>query len=142
MQMKTELPASAAGATRALRVLIVEDESLTSLFLQGVLQDLGHTVSGIAPSLRTALAYAAGTPADIAIVDVGLAGDGGDGIDAALALRQRYGIPALLMTGASLDSLGARVQDAQPLGFLLKPYTETDVARALDAAVARLPRTE
>jgi CheY-like chemotaxis protein len=122
-----------------LRVLIVEDESLVSLFLQGVLRDLGHEVSGIAPSLRTALAFAAGTPTDLAIVDVGLAGDGGDGIDAAIALRTRHGIPALLMTGASLASLGERAKHARPLGFLAKPYTEADVARALTAAVAQLP---
>ena len=123
---------------RALRVLIVEDEALTSLFLQGVLQDLGHTVSGVAPSLRTALAVAAGTPSDLAIVDVGLAGDGGDGIDAAVALRKRHGVPALLMTGASFESLGDRVNDAEPLGFLTKPYTEADVEKALIAAIAHL----
>lgn len=122
-----------------LRVLIVEDESLVSLFLQSVLRELGHEVSGIAPSLRTALAFAAGTPTDIAIVDVGLAGDGGDGIDAAIALRTRHGIPALLMTGTPLASLGERVKDAQPLGFLAKPYTVADVENALNAAVAQLP---
>jgi CheY-like chemotaxis protein len=123
---------------QALRVLIVEDESLVSLFLQGVLQDLGHSVSGVAPSLRTALAIAAGTPCDIAIVDIGLAGDGGDGIDAAIALRSRYGIPSLLMTGASFADVGPRLQDAQPLGFLTKPYTESDVASALQAALQQM----
>jgi CheY-like chemotaxis protein len=145
MHMNPDPPAMAAGApisSVVLRVLIVEDESLVSLFLQGVLRDLGHEVSGIAPSLRTALAFAAGTPTDLAIVDVGLAGDGGDGIDAAIALRNRHGIPALLMTGASLASLGDRVKDAQPLGFLAKPYTEADVERALKAAVAMLPPRE
>ena len=126
------------GEGRALRILIVEDESLVSLFLQGVLQDLGHSVSGVAPSLRTALAIAAGTPSDIAIVDIGLAGDGGDGIDAAVALRSRYGIPAVLMTGASFADVGARLQDAQPLGFLTKPYTESDVASALQAALEQM----
>jgi CheY-like chemotaxis protein len=125
------------GAER-VRVLIVEDESLVSLFLQGVLQDLGHTVSGVAPSLRTALAIAAGVPSDLAIVDIGLAGDGGDGIDAAIALRSRYGIPALLMTGASFADVGPRLHDAQPLGFLTKPYTESDVASALQAALAQM----
>jgi CheY-like chemotaxis protein len=68
-----------SSSTRPLRVLIVEDEALISLHLQDVLRDLGHSVSGIAPSLRTALAVAAGTPSDLAIVDVGLVGDGGDG---------------------------------------------------------------
>jgi CheY-like chemotaxis protein len=133
-------PSTVADRTRHLRILIVEDESLVSLFLQGVLQDLGHSVAGVAPSLRTALAIAAGTPSDLAIVDIGLAGDGGDGIDAAIALRSRYGIPALLMTGASFDDIGPRLQDAQPVGFLSKPYTEDDVAGALQAALAHLAR--
>ncbi|HEY7641407.1 MAG TPA: response regulator [Steroidobacteraceae bacterium] len=131
-------PSTIAAPERALRVLIVEDESLVSLFLQGVLQDLGHSVCGVAPSLRTALAIAAGTPSDLAIVDIGLAGDGGDGIDAAIALRNRYGIPTLLMTGASFDDVGPRLQDAQPVGFLSKPYTESDVAKALQAALERM----
>jgi CheY-like chemotaxis protein len=122
-----------------LRILIVEDESLVSLFLQGLLRDLGHTVSGIAPSLRTALAFAAGAPSDLAIVDVGLAGDGGDGIDAAIELRKRYGIPALLMTGASFADMGERVGSAQPLGLLTKPCTEADVANALRVAMQKLP---
>jgi CheY-like chemotaxis protein len=127
-----------ASQPRALRVLIVEDESLVSLFLHGVLQDLGLSVAGVAPSLRTALAIAAGTPSDLAIVDIGLAGDGGDGIDAAIALRTRYAIPALLMTGASFDDVGPRLQDAQPVGFLSKPYTENDVAQALQAALRQM----
>lgn len=123
---------------RALRVLIVEDETLISLFLQGVLRDLGHTVSGIAPSLRTALAVAAGTPSDLAIVDVGLAGDGGDGIDTAAALRERHGIPSLLMTGATFAELGDRIEAARPLGLLTKPYTETDVESAINGAIDKL----
>ncbi len=136
--MTADAPSVAAAARRGLRVLIVEDESLVSLFLQGVLQDLGHSVSGVAPSLRTALAIAAGTPSDLAIVDIGLAGDGGDGIDAAIALRDRYGIPALLMTGASFADVGPRLHDARPLGFLTKPYTESDVATALQSALEQM----
>ena len=135
--MTTE-PSTIAARTGGLRILIVEDESLVSLFLQGVLRGLGHSVSGVAPSLRTALAIAAGTPTDLAIVDIGLAGDGGDGIEAAVALRSRYGIPALLMTGASFDDIGPRLHDAQPLGFLRKPYTESDVQSVLQAALARM----
>lgn len=134
----TSESAATPATGRALRVLIVEDEALTSLYLQGVLQDLGHAVSGVAPSLRTALAIAAGTPTDIAIVDVGLAGDGGDGIDAAVALRKRHGIPALLMTGASFADLGERVNDPEPLGFLTKPYTQADVAKALNGAIPQI----
>jgi two-component system, response regulator PdtaR len=136
--MKALSPQPSIQKQRPLRVLIVEDESVTSLYLQSVLQDLGHTVSGIAPTLRTALAVAAGVPSDLAIVDVGLAGDGGDGIDTAVALRERHGVPALLMTGASFAELGDRLQAAKPLGYLTKPYTEVEVANALTSAIAQL----
>src|SRR5690606_2393403 len=129
---------STTSGARSLRVLIVEDEALISLHLQDVLRDLGHSVSGIAPSLRTALAVAAGTPSDLAIVDVGLVGDGGDGIDTAAALRDRYGIPSLLMTGASFEEFGDRISDADPVGLLTKPYTEEDIANALGGALEKL----
>lgn len=121
-----------------LRVLIVEDETLISLHLQRLLQDLGHHVSGIAPSLRTALAFAAGTPTDLAIVDIGLIGDGGDGIDTAVALFNRYGIRSLLISGASFAEFGDRIERARPLGLLTKPYTEQDVADALNRAIEQL----
>ena len=125
---------------KSMRVLIVEDEPSVSLLLQDMLRDLGHTVSGVAPSVRTAIATAAGAPPDLAIIDVGLAGDGGDGVDAALALRQRFGVPALLMTGASFADLGERLSAAQPVGFLKKPYSFADVEGALAAAFEQLER--
>ena len=130
--------ATSASLARPLRVLIVEDETLTSLFLQGVLKDLGYAVSGIAPSLRTALAIAAGTPSDLAIVDVGLAGDGGDGIDTAAALWERHQIRSLLMTGATFAEFADRIQTARPLGLLEKPYSEKDVEDAMKSALQQL----
>jgi CheY-like chemotaxis protein len=136
--MISDTSPSPSATGRALRVLIVEDETLISLFLQGVLRDLGHSISGIAPSFRTALAVAAGTPSDLAIVDVGLAGDGGDGIDTAAALWDRHGIRSLLMTGATFAEFADRIQAARPLGLLTKPYTEADVEKALNGAIDRL----
>jgi CheY-like chemotaxis protein len=130
---------SVTAPARSLRILIVEDEAIVSLFLQGLLVDMGHHVTGIAPSLRTALAITAGTRSDLAIVDIGLAGDGGDGIDTAVALRERHGVPSVLMTGIRFDDLPTRVRRAQPLALLMKPYTEGDVDQALTAAISQIP---
>jgi CheY-like chemotaxis protein len=121
-----------------LRLLIVEDESTVSLLLQDMLRDMGHTISGVAPSVRTALAIAAGAPSDLAIIDVGLAGDGGDGVDAAIELRRRFGVPSLLMTGASFAHLGERLKEAQAVGYLQKPCSYADVERALTTALDHL----
>lgn len=123
----------------SLRVLIVENEALVSLFLTDVLADLGHEVAGCATSLRGALTLAASTPADIALVDIGLAGEG-DGIDVATLLRERYGLPTLLMSGTARAVLEQRVAEARPLGYLMKPYTELDVERALADADEWLSR--
>lgn len=137
--MNKALPDARPGVplTAPLRVLVVEDEALVSLFLTEVLNDLGHQVAGCAVSLRGALQLAASTPADIALVDIGLAGEG-DGIDVAAQLRARHGLPALLMSGASQATLECRVAAARPLGYLMKPYTELDVERALAAAAVHL----
>jgi hypothetical protein len=42
------------------------------------------------------------------------------------------------MSGISFDEVGPRLYDAQPVGFLSKPYTESDVATALQAAQERM----
>lgn len=136
--MIPDTSASSSATGRPLRVLIVEDETLTSLFLQDVLRDLGYAITGIAPSLRTALAITAGTASDFAIVDVGLAGDGGDGIDTAAALWERHRIRSLLMTGATFAEYADRLECARPLGLLAKPFTEKDVEKALIGAIQQI----
>lgn len=124
--------------TAALRILIVEDEVLVSMFLSDVLMDFGHTVTGTADTVDTALELAAKQPCDLAFIDLGLAGHG-DGIEAAFQLRERYSVPAVLMSGASEAAVSARAEKARPLGILVKPYMEADVERALAAAIAQLP---
>jgi CheY-like chemotaxis protein len=128
------------AASKPLRVLIVEDEILISMFLSDVLGDLGHTVVGTASSAHEALNIAAEQPSDLAFIDVGLSedGGGGDGLDAALALRERHGVPTVLMTGDARHTDSSRSQRAKLLGVLLKPYTEADVERALGVALERL----
>jgi two-component system, response regulator PdtaR len=128
-------PSTADGG---LRILIVEDEVLVSMFLSDVLMDLGHTVTGTADTVDAALQLASKHPCDLAFIDLGLAGKG-DGIEAAYMLREQHGLPALLMSGASESSVAARAEKARPLGILIKPYTEADVQRVLAAAMAQLP---
>lgn len=127
-------PSTAEGG---LRILIVEDEVLVSMFLSDVLMDFGHTVTGTADTVDSALELAAKHPCDLAFIDLGLAGRG-DGIEAAYKLREQHGVPALLMSGASESSVTARAEKARPIGILIKPYTEADVKRALDTALPQL----
>lgn len=113
-----------------LRILIVEDEHLIALDLQEVLESAGHTVVGHAVSMEDALKLAAKAKPDVALVDVGLKGEG-NGLDTATALGARYRIPTLFLTGNADFRVRAMALDVEPLGYVMKPYMPDDVLSAL-----------
>ncbi len=56
------------------RILIVEDEMMIRMLLEGMLDDLGHTVAGEAGAIEEALALAKKADFDVALLDVNLNG--------------------------------------------------------------------
>ncbi len=56
------------------RILIVEDEMMIRMLLEGMLDDLGHTVAGEAGAIDEALALAKKADFDVALLDVNLNG--------------------------------------------------------------------
>jgi two-component system, response regulator PdtaR len=121
--------------TWSVILLVAEDEALVALVLGLELGDAGHRVLGPAATVEDALALAAETRPELALIDIRLK-DGGDGIALARTLRDRHGVPALFVSGQAPDALAAR--DAA-LGLVRKPYAPEDVARAVEA-VAELLR--
>jgi len=112
------------------RVLLVEDEMMIAMMLEDMLIDLGHSVVGIAPSLKTALHLAGSETFDVAILDINLAGE--RSFPVAHLLRER-GLPFLFSTGYG----SAGLED--PFGAVMtlkKPYQIDDLARAVDQIVA------
>ena len=116
-------------------LLVAEDEALIALVLALELRDAGHEVLGPAATPEEALALAAETRPELALIDINLTA-GGDGIALARTLRDRHGVPSLFVSGQAPDALAAR--DAA-LGLVRKPYAPEDVARAVEA-VAELLR--
>ena len=120
-----------------LRVLLVEDEALVSMFLEELISDLGHVIIGSAASAQAAYDIIEKQPTnlmtDLAIVDISLQG-ASDGIDVAIKLRSEYGVPSVVMSGRHESSVQQRLQQAAPLGYLQKPYTQSDVECALTRA--------
>lgn len=119
------------------RVMIVEDEMLLAMDLEDMLVDAGHTVVGQATDMAQAIgvAEAVNGAIDVAIMDVNLA-RGSNGIEAAGALRQRWGIPSLFVSGNLDEATRALAQQWHPIGFVGKPYSEREVLGAIGAMVA------
>jgi CheY-like chemotaxis protein len=112
-----------------LRVLIVEDEAMISLFLEDVLESVGCTVAGVAVSAPEAASLLETVEFDTAILDYNLGGS--DSRDIALRLKTK-GIPFIFATG-----YGATVA-AEGFGgvpILVKPFTAEDVTKALGLAI-------
>ncbi len=119
-----------------LRVLIVEDDALIAMGFAAVLEDLGHAIIGPVPDAEAALAIAARTKLDCALVDVRLGG-GMDGVDLALALRARHDLPALFVSGTLDAETRARAAAAKPIAHLSKPVAPEEIDRHLRTAFGR-----
>ncbi|MGF9565936.1 response regulator [Neorhizobium sp. BT27B] len=115
-----------------LRVLIVEDEMLLAMDLEDMLLDAGYEVVGQASHMQQAITLAEQNVGviDVAIMDINLA-RGTNGVETAAALRERWNIPSLFVSG----NLDERTREAAlplgPLGFVGKPYSEREVLSSL-----------
>lgn len=120
------------------RVLVVEDETLVALQLQGDLEDDGHHVIGPATSLKQGLLLAAQEDIDAALVDVSLGRETSAAIADKLLARN---IPFAFATGYSeVTMLPDHLREVPKLG---KPYVIGDMRRVLGSLIAqgrRLPR--
>ncbi len=115
------------------RILIVEDEALVAMELRFVLEDLGHTVIGIAADARAARDAVRDHAVDLALVDIHLS-DGPTGITLGRELGQERGVTVLFMTanpGMIRDGV------AGTIGVLSKPTDERAVQTAVDYALRR-----
>jgi DNA-binding NtrC family response regulator len=118
----------------AERILIVEDERITAEHLHDVLTDFGYEVTGLASSSEEAIANAAETHPDLALMDIRIKGEI-DGTETARILRERFDIPVVYLTAhADRETLG-RAKQSEPLGYLVKPFQESELQASIEIAM-------
>ena len=113
----------------AARILIVEDEMLVAIELEGLLEDLGHDPVGIVPDLQAAELYF-DEALDLALVDLNLR-DGLTGPEIGKRLGER-GVTVVFVT-ANPSLLGNGVAGA--IGVITKPTDGQTVKSAVDYAL-------
>lgn len=122
------------AAKGAPSVLVVEDNYFVALEIKDILESTGYSVPAIAASGKQALECAAAHAPALALVDVSLVGDL-DGIDTAVQLLA-LNVRTIFATGHANPEIVARGEDANPLAWLFKPYTEQELLRAVAEALA------
>jgi len=114
-------------------VLIAEDEPLVALFLTDVVEEQGFTAIGQAATPAEAIAAAAETPPQIAIIDANL-GAKGDGIALAAELQRAHGTCIIFLSGDASLSDNPAAHALKPLAILQKPCPPGELEAALQAA--------
>jgi len=116
------------------RILIVEDERITAEDLRETLTDLGYTVTASVSSGADAIAQAGENAPDLALMDVRIQGSM-DGTETARVLRARFNIPVIYLTAHADSSTVARAKDAEPLGYITKPFQEAALHASIEIAL-------
>jgi len=111
-------------------VLLIEDESMVALLLEGMRTELGHEVVGPVARLDKALEIAQQQKLDVALLDVNLNGKEIYPVAEALAPRE---IPFVFITGYGKNVVRAPYRDRPTLQ---KPLRRDDL-RELFAAICR-----
>lgn len=108
------------------KILIVEDEAVTSVMLEKTLKELGYEVVGSAFDGEEAIALARDRQPDIILMDIRIQGEM-DGIETAKRIYQQYNIPIIYLTAHSDDNTIRRAVESGPFGYLIKPFKEREL---------------
>jgi CheY-like chemotaxis protein len=125
---------SSEANTAAKRVLIVEDELMIRMLLEGMLTDLGHTVAAEAGSIEEAMALAKDADFDIAVLDVNL---NGQPITPVVEVLVQRGLPFVFASGYGQRGVPEPYRSSPTLQ---KPFQVDALEQAIDAAAPKAAR--
>lgn len=116
-------------------VLIVEDEAITALFLEHLVQEMGLDVCHVSDTGRDAVDYATKNPVDVILMDIRLKDDV-DGITAAMTI-QDLSIPVIFHSAYVDETTRARALSANPVAILEKPASPDVLKSTVSRAIGR-----
>ncbi len=117
------------------RIVIADDESIVRTDLKEMLTSLGYLVVGDVGDGKSAVNLARELKPDIVLMDIKMPDL--DGIQAAKILTEERIAPVVLLTAYSQKELVDRAKEAGVVGYLVKPFRESDLLPAIEIALAR-----
>ena len=118
-----------------IQVVVAEDDYLVSEMVQGLLQEMGYQVMGVASNGRQIIKMAKQLKPDVIIMDIQMADI--DGITAAKEIQRSYPIPVVVLTAYETPDLVRQASEAGVGAYLIKPPNSRELERAITIALAR-----
>ena len=119
---------------QANTILIVEDEQIVAIAIEGHLQRLGYQVVGTAASGKEACEKAAELEPDLVLMDVRIKGPT-DSIEAARRIRESRDVPVVFLTAYSDVDTVERAKLVEPYGYVVKPFDPRDLHTTIEIAL-------
>jgi len=116
------------------RILIVEDDEIIANLISVMLEKKGYSIVGKVASGEESIIRAAELEPDLILMDINLAGIM-DGVTAATYIFQLFQYPVVFLTALCDDQLLDRAKNAQPLGYVIKPFTDRDLSSNVELAL-------
>ena len=115
-------------------ILVVEDEGIIAMDISASLQSLGYKTPETINNGAEAIAVAEKTRPDLVLIDILLKGDI-DGIEAAVAIKEKCNIPIVYLTANTDEQTFQRAKVSGPFGYLLKPFEERELHSTIETAL-------
>jgi response regulator NasT len=117
------------------RIIIADDESIVRADLKEMLANLGYLVVGDVGDGQSAVNLARELKPDVVLMDIKMPNM--DGIEAARILTEEQIAPVVLLTAYGQKELVDQAKEAGVVGYLVKPFRETDLLPAIEVALSR-----
>lgn len=120
------------AADIATDVLVIEDEPLIAFDLEGLVESLGHRVTGIARTHAEAVLLARAKRPGLILADIQLA-DGSSGLDAVNELLEAFEVPVIFITAYPERFLTG--ERPEPAFLIAKPFQPATVSAIVSQAL-------
>lgn len=118
----------------SLKILIVEDDSVSALLLQRALEKNNHEIIGIADTGEKALELLDESHADIVMMDINLAGEL-DGITTTEIINEKFDIPVVYLSASSDAETLNKVVGTNPSAYVIKPFNIRELNMVIELAI-------
>lgn len=134
--MRNGAPPSRQESAPPADILIVEDDVLVAEDVRRTIENLGYRVADAVTRGEEAVEVAREQGPDLILMDVRLAGPM-DGVEAASTIVEELDIPVVYMTAYADDETRDRIRQTTPYGYVVKPFTTTDLQTTMEVALDR-----
>ena len=118
------------------RIMLVEDELITALDIQRMLEKVGYQVSATISSGEEAVEKVKAIKPDLIIMDIFLSNDM-DGIEASTLIASQLDVPVIFLTANADSTTIRRADKIKHYGYLIKPIKQGDLDSIISTAIQR-----